>query len=88
MRNFSRQTWAQLILVYAIIFLFVWIGFHNASAFALASTILAACAMLFSVAFTVYTLRRAGKFRTRPKWWADFGTDKKYSSTKQTPKHL
>ncbi|MGC1873191.1 MAG: hypothetical protein WA700_19710 [Acidobacteriaceae bacterium] len=88
MRKFLRQTWAQLILVYATIFLFVWIGFHNTSALALASTIFAACALLFSVAFTMYTSRRTGKFSTRPRWWADFVTDKKYRSSKQTPKAL
>jgi amino acid transporter len=88
MRKFLRQTWAQLILVYATLFLLVWIGFRYASASALASTILVVCAVLCSVAFAVYTSFRTGKFSTRPQWWLDFVTDKKYRASKQTPKHL
>ena len=88
MRKFLRQTWAQVILVYATLFLLVGIGFRYASASALASTILVACTVLFSVAFAVYTSFRTGKFSTRPQWWLDFVTDKKYRSRRQTPKDL
>jgi amino acid transporter len=86
MKKFLRRTWMQLVLVYATLFLLVWIGFHYASASAVASTIIVACAVLFSVAFTVYTSFRNAKFPTRPQWWLNFATDKKYSSSKQTPK--
>jgi hypothetical protein len=86
MRKFLRQTWAQLILVYATFFLLAGIGFRYASASALASTILVACTVLFSVAFAVYTSFRTGKFSIRPQWWLDFVTDKKYRLSKQTPK--
>ena len=88
MRKFLRQTWAQLILVYATLFLLLGIGFRYASASALASTILVACTVLLSVAFAVYTSFRTGKFSTRPRWWLDFATDKKYRPRKQTPKDL
>lgn len=80
MRKFLRQTWVQLILVYATLFLLVGIGFRYASASALASTILVACTVLFSVAFAVHTAFRTGKFSTRPQWWLDFAADKKYKS--------
>lgn len=88
MRKFLRQTWAQVILVYATLFLLVGIGFRYASASALASTILVVCTALFTVAFAVYTSFRTGKFSTRPQWWLDFVTDKKYRSSEQTPKDL
>ena len=88
MRKFLRQTWAQLILVYAALFLLMWIGLRHTSSSDLGSTILVACAILFSVAFAVYTAFRTGKFFTRPQWWADFVTDKKSRSSKQTPTHL
>ena len=86
MRKFLRQTWAQLILVYATLVLLVWIAFRYTSASDLAATILVTCAVLFSVAFTVYASFRTGKFSTRPQWWLDFATDKKHSSRRQAPK--
>jgi flagellar basal body-associated protein FliL len=66
----------------------MWIGLRHTSSSDLATTILVACAVLFSVAFAVYTAFRTGKFSTRPQWWLASATDKKYRSSKQTPKHL
>ena len=88
MRKFLRQTWAQVVLVYATLFLLMWIGLRHTSSYDLGSTILVACAVLFSVAFAVYTAFRTGKISTRPQWWLDFATNKKYKATKPTPKHL
>lgn len=88
MRKFLRQTWMQVVLVYAILFLLMWIGLRHASASDLAFIILLVFTVLFSVAFAVYTAFRTGKFSTRPQWWLDFATDKKYRSGKQTPKDL
>ena len=88
MRKLSRQIWMQLILVYAALFLLMWFGLRHTSSSNLAATILWAGGILFSVAYAVYTLFRTGKMSTRPQWWADFVTDKKYGATKQTPKDL
>jgi hypothetical protein len=88
MRKFLRQTWVQVILVYIALFLLMWIGLRHTSLSDLATTILVACAILFSVAFAVYTSFRTGKFSTRAQWWADFVTDKKHRASKQTTKRL
>ncbi len=88
MRKLSRQIWMQLILVYAALFLLMWLGLRHISSSDLAATILWAGAILVSIAYAVYTLFRTGNMSTRPQWWADFVTDKKYSATKQTPKDL
>ncbi|HET9101240.1 MAG TPA: hypothetical protein VFN62_12665 [Acidobacteriaceae bacterium] len=78
MNKFLRQTWMQVVLVYAGLFLLMWIGLRYTSSSDLASTILWVVGILFSIAFTVYTSFRTGKFSTRPQWWLDFATDKKH----------
>ena len=86
MRKFLRQTWAQVILVYISLFLLMWIGLRHTSSSDLATTILSVVAILFSVAFAVYTSFRTGKISNRPQWWADFVTDKKYTSKADSKK--
>ncbi len=80
MRKPLRQTWMQFILVYMALFLLIWIGLRHTSSSDLATNILCLGAILFSVAYAAYTFFRAGKMSTRPQWWLDFATDKKYTS--------
>lgn len=80
MRKFLRQTWAQVILVYLAIFLLMWIGLRHTASSDLATTVFWVGAIFVSSAYAAYTFFRTGKMSTRPKWWLDFVTDKKYKS--------
>ena len=86
MRKLLRQTWMQVILVYAALFLLMWLGLRHTSLSDLATTILWAGAILFSVAYAVYTFFHTGKMSIRPKRWLDFATDKKYTSKADSKK--
>ncbi len=66
MRKPLRQTWMQFILVYMALFLLMWIGLRHTSSSDLATNILCLGAILFSVAYAVYTLFRKGKLSTTP----------------------
>ena len=78
MRKLLRQTWVQVVLVYTTLFLLMWIGLSHTSSSDLATTLLFVVALLFSVAYAVYTSFRQRKISRWPQWWLDFATGKKY----------
>ena len=81
-----RQTWVQVVLIYTTLFLLMWIGLRHTSSSDLATTLLFVVALLFSVAYAVYTSFRQGKISRWPQWWLDFATDKKYKSKDDSKK--
>jgi drug/metabolite transporter (DMT)-like permease len=78
MRKLLRQTWLQVVLLFAALLLVVWFGFHHASSLNFAYILASIAAILCFSAYAVYTFFRTGKFPVRPKWWMDFATDAKY----------